>query len=397
MSTTDKYAAGAPALGYMYQARLGLLRMLELDESSVMFIEKDDDLEFEEVGGKKTLASLKHKAAGERMSNFSVDFWKSVKIWLARYDRDGRISCTHQYQLFTTASPKELSFHEQLTPTGKHETDTVLTEMVKVLDKTKSDIISPIKPLFDALSDDEKRDFISRITICESSDRIEGLPKKIMDQHMRPIRAPHRPEVFSRLEGWWTQEVIKLLTGERLIGLMGREISDKLGSIADEYKIDNLPITFRDAQPDEEPDPDNDARLFVRQLHAIGLKTSRIRRAIVDYYRAYEQRSYWARTEALVGDEIEGYEARIVDEWGRNKDIAFESVEPQSAEEYMQDCGRQLYKWAEMNATDIKIRERVNEPYVVRGSFHMLANEATPRVYWHPLFLDRLKESLDRA
>jgi len=37
----------------------------------------------------------------------------------------------------------------------------------------------------------------------------------------------------------------------------------------------------------------------------------------------------------------------------------------------------------------------VTEPYVARGSFHILANMAPlPRIYWHPLFLGRLRKLL---
>lgn len=392
MSTKDKYAAGASALGYLYQARLGLLRMFEVDESTVMYIEKDDDLDFEEIGGKKTLASLKHKAAGDRMTNFSLDFWKSVKIWLERYVRDGKMSCTHQYQLFTTANAKELSFLEQLTLDGKRELESVLADMFEVLNTTRTKHIASVKPLLESLSEEERLDFISRIMICESKERIEEIPKMIIDQRFRFIQTRYRMEVFTRLEGWWNHEVIKLLTGERKSGLVSQEVSEKLGLITDEYKYDNLPIVYRDSYPDEEPDPDNDNRLFVRQLHAIGLKSNRISSAIVDYYRAFAQRAYWARTEASIDDEVERFQDRLIDEWGRRKDIIFDSLDANSTETHMKACGRRLYEWAEMDSTDLRIRERVNERYVVRGNFHMLANEATPRVHWHPRFLDKLKE-----
>lgn len=394
MSTTDKYSAGASALGYMYQARLGLRRMLEVDEGTLMFIEKDDDLAFEEVNGKKSLASLKHKATGDQMSDFSIDFWKSVKIWVERYNRDGQASCTHQYHLLTTSTPKQLSFLQQLTPAGDRDLNAVLKNMQDVLDATKSRTILSVKTDYQKLDDDLKRDFIGRITVYENTDRIEDIPKVIMEKYMRAVRVPHRPEVYSRLEGWWTNEVIKLLIGERTGGLFSREVSDKLGFIADEYKVDNLPITFGDAQPSEEPDPENDNRLFVRQLHSIGLKTTQIRRAIIDYYRAFEQRASWARLEADIGEEIELYEDKLVDEWGRNKDIIHAKVKADSAEEFMQDCGRSLYNWAEINTGDLRIRPNVSERFVVRGSFHMLANEKSPRVHWHPLFLERLQESL---
>lgn len=87
---TDKFSAGEQGLGYIYQARLALLQLLQLPEDTAIFLEKDDDLDFIDGDGGKSLASLKHKAVGDRLTDLSTDFWKSVNIWLARYKRDGR-------------------------------------------------------------------------------------------------------------------------------------------------------------------------------------------------------------------------------------------------------------------------------------------------------------------
>ncbi len=89
-SATDKYSASEQGLGYIYQPRFALLRLLELPENTAVFIEKDDDLDFVDKDGSKSLASLKHKAVGDRLTDLSTDFWKSVRIWLVRYKRDGR-------------------------------------------------------------------------------------------------------------------------------------------------------------------------------------------------------------------------------------------------------------------------------------------------------------------
>ena len=58
---TDKFSAGEQGLGYLYQARLALLRLLQLPENTAVFLEKDDDLDFIGDDGGKSLASLKHK------------------------------------------------------------------------------------------------------------------------------------------------------------------------------------------------------------------------------------------------------------------------------------------------------------------------------------------------
>jgi hypothetical protein len=43
---------------------------------------------------------------------------------------------------------------------------------------------------------------------------------------------------------------------------------------------------------------------------------------------------------------------------------------------------------------DLRIRPNVSELYVMRGSFHILANKPAPSVWWHPKFVERLSEIL---
>lgn len=395
--TTDKYSAGEQGLGYIYQARLALLQLLRLPENTAVHMEKDDDLDFVEFGGRKSLASLKHKAAGDKLTDLSVDFWKSVNIWLTRYKRDGCAESNLRFFLFTTAKVSSDSFLSGLLsdqPVTPETAATLVKSAEAALAKSASTLISPIAAEFNGLSDTEKQDFFGRILIADGSPRIGDIPTIIRDRHMRSIRREHRGFVFERLEGWWNDVVIKQLSDASTDGVFGYEVSDKLSSIAEEYKADNLPITFFKKVPASEIDTEADPRLFVAQLRAIGISTSRIRNAILDYYRAFEQRSAWARENLLVSGEVEEYEDRLANEWDRYKDVAFESVGEESAEDALRDAGASLYNWAEFETAKIdslRIRARVTEPYVVRGSFHILADgKPEPRVYWHPKFLERL-------
>ena len=185
------------------------------------------------------------------------------------------------------------------------------------------------------------------------------------------------------------------------VSIFGYEISDKLSAFAEEYKSDNLPITFRGKVPAGEIDTDNDPRLFVVQLREIGIASNRIRNAILDYYRAFEQRSSWARQNLLVSGEMEEYEDRLTDEWSRYRDVVFEELDEDSADTVLLEAGKALYQWADLesgNSSTLRIRERVTEPYVVRGGFHILANSRPlPRVYWHPRFLNRVGQLLGAA
>lgn len=403
-TSSDQYSASEQGLGYIYQPRFALLRLLQLPESTSVLIEKDDDLDFIDNNGVKTLASLKHKGVGDRLTDLSTDFWKSVRIWLARYNRDGRSEANIRFFLFSTGTVSNTSFlrHFLVEPPKEEEVPTSLSQLATdVLAKTKSELIGAIATEFQDLNKNEQEDFLSRIVIFDGSPRIADVPAIIKDQHMRSVRRENRDAIFERLEGWWNDTIVNLLVGKRTEPIFGYEISDKLSAFSEEYQSDNLPITFRGKEPSGGVDGENDPRLFVVQLREIGIASNRIRNAILDYYRAFEQRSVWARENLLVSGEIEEYEDRLVDEWSRYRDVVFEELDEESADAVLLAAGKALYRWMDMesgNISALRIRERVTEPYVVRGGFHILANtKPVPRVYWHPRFLSSVGELLGAA
>jgi hypothetical protein len=393
---TSPFSAAEQGLGYIFQPRFALLKILELPESSAVFLEKEDDVEFVSEKGIRSLGSLKHKTEGDKLTNLSIDFWKSVRIWLAYYRKTGGVESDGRFFLFTTAELGEGTVLSLFAGGGRGDEDRVEAAQAALTTST-SELIGKVRGLLDALNEDELRDFYNRITIVDATPRITDLPA-LINLHLRTIRRESRTAVFERLEGWWMDLAIKMLAGERKEPVYGFEVSDKLSAIAEEYRTDNLPITFRNRLPDGQIDVANDPRLFVEQLRILDLSATRIRNAIIDYYRAFEQRSSWARENLLISGEIEEYEDRLVDEWTRYREIAFERLNDVSDEDASLVAGKELYRWAEMETLTLRIRERVTEPYIVRGAFHILANASPrPRVYWHPRFLERLEQLLGIA
>jgi hypothetical protein len=391
------FSAAESGLGFIYQPRLALLRLLSLPESISLLIEKSDDLEFDTASGRKTLASLKHKAEGDRLTDLDVDFWKSVRVWLAYYSDNGRISSNTDFVLFTTAviAPgSELALFAEVGNDPAARASMAAT----LLDRSTSATIGKIRTDLAELTEAELADFYGRILILDGSPRIDTIPEIVLDQHLRTVRREVRGPLFERLEGWWVDLMIKVLTGERTGPVFGHEVSDKLSSIAEEYRSDSLPITFRGRMPDGRIDVANDTRLFVEQLRDLDVSPARIQRAIIDYYRAFEQRSSWARENLLISGEMEEYEDRLIEEWGRFREIIFETLHDASGDDAFKAAGRQLYKWAETETGELRIRERVTEAYVVRGAFQILANaRPMPRVHWNPAFMKRLGELLGVA
>ena len=253
------YSAAEQGLGYIYQARFALLKILELPEDSSLLLEKEDDVDFDDAVGRKSLMSLKHKAVGDTLTDLATDFWKSVRIWLTHYKANGRIGCNARFMLFTTGAVGADSI---LTMFKDEEVEgEARARIVKEpLAKSKSVLVIAVREELETLAAAELADFYSRITIADATLRITDIPSAVINRHLRTIRRESRPFLFERLEGWWIDQAIQLLAGERTAAISGIEVSDKLSAMAEEYRNDNLPITFRQRKPDV-MDVANDPRI----------------------------------------------------------------------------------------------------------------------------------------
>jgi len=393
-SSDNQFSAADQALGYLYQLRYALLQTLRLPEETVCFIEKDDDIDFSDPEEGRILASLKHKAPGDSLTDLSPDFWKSVRIWANYYIQKDNSAEAVSFFLFTTGRVAVGSFLEAFLPNSQKNAELV-DRVDEVLGRSHSKTIQKTKDLLKQLSRDKWPDFFHRISIFDSQERIEDIPALIINERFRPIRPQFRLPVYERLEGWWNNACIDLLTRQRVEPLCGLEVSEKLGYIAEQFREDNLPIDFEHAEPEYGVYPETDDRYFVKQLRAIGLKSDRIRRAILDYYRAFQQRNSWLREIADLSGELETYDDRLVDEWARLREIVFEELEDSSPEELLQKTGRELLnRLSTSDLSNLRIRPMVTATFITMGSYHMLANDGSPRVHWHPRFEERVEEIL---
>jgi hypothetical protein len=392
---TDKYAAGEQGLGYVYQIRFALAHLMrQNDESSSLLIEADDDVQLRDVNGKDTLISLKHKQEGETVGTLSVDFWKSVRIWLDRYKRDGKLACSHAYCMATTARVGPKSMLEHFLRGAEPKSADVVTKLLAELQTSSTELSKEISASMADLSEIELRDFFSRIVIADCSLRINELEAGVASQ-LKSVPPTFRTDVRERLEGWWLGQAIELIRKKRA-PITSSEVWLVVSSISSQYHNEQLPVTFEDEVPPEGIDALNDPRQFVQQLRAIGIDTIGLEMAILDFYRAVSQRSHWARIDVLVGGEMTRFEARLVEEWKRAKSWA--SIKGLSNDAQVLEAGQRLYQWAENESRHLQIRKQVTEDFIRRGSFHILADEKPePRVYWHPKFLDMLKAQAEVA
>lgn len=94
----------------------------------------------------------------------------------------------------------------------------------------------------------------------------------------------------------------------------------------------------------------------------------------------------------LLDIDLEQYEDRLIREWFEHFSIMKESMKEDSDEA---EEARKLYNNLVILGKHIPIRPAFENPYVMRGSFHMLSNSL--KVGWHPRFQERLASVFERA
>jgi hypothetical protein len=141
-----------------------------------------------------------------------------------------------------------------------------------------------------------------------------------------------------------------------------------------------LPVDYRGQIPSQAIVAELDKRPFVRQLRKIKIGSDRIEYSIRDYYRAYEQRSRWAREDLLLDDELENYERELIEAWQPRFAAMCDELTTSCAPDERIEAGQILFRWVEIEAS-FPLRN-VRDRFLTHGSYHILANRFA--VGWHP-------------
>ena len=234
---------------------------------------------------------------------------------------------------------------------------------------------------------------VKRIKIISSASEIVDVEKDIQKQIKYSCKPEHVSMATERIEGWWFQESVKALSSTNPTITTQRQLHSKIYEITRQYSDDNLPIEFWDLDEIEEAELDPKDRIFLEQLRLLQYRSKLLRIALQDYYKASMQRSSWLRQGLVFANELDTYEHRLKDAW----EHAFAEMEEDlkdyenPTEQEKIKAGKELY--SRVMDRDIRIRSRVDASYVMKGTYHRLANNLI--VGWHVDFFEKLKHLLE--
>lgn len=378
-------------LGYLYQVRYALALLLNNDnENYQISIERFDDVAFSQDDTPKQMIQLKHhiKKSGN-LSDASTDIWRTLKVWIDAVSKDKTLLINTDFLIITTSIAPEDSAASLLNSKNR-DVNSAYLKLKQVAEAAGNKEHKSYYKAFTDFGETNMKKLLKKVNIIDSANNILDISNTLHKVIRYSCMPKYEDLVCERIEGWWYQRVIEALCSDIPIFYTQQQVRSLIVSTSQEFADDNLPIDVWNYKTITKDDLSSSDQLFYEQLRLICIGNHRLNIAIRDYYRAFSQRANWIRDDLLYINELEKYEQQLIDEWEHH----FASMEDelsilvtQATEEDKVKYGKTLFK--EIESGDIRIRPKVQDPFIMRGSYHILANQL--KIGWHIDFLERLK------
>jgi hypothetical protein len=387
MATSNPFSAIDASLGYLYQVRAGLLwslQRLRRDEPFLVSIESVDDVAFESLGDDPSvLLQTKHHASRTAtLTDASPDIWKTLRVWIEG-SVAGIVPPHSSLCLVTTGTAPAGSAANMLRMSERNVS--AARGLLDATARTSSSATNASAYVaYEAMSPAARDALLERVIVIDAAPTVSDLNDSLRTEVFWAVDRNHQDSFLDRLEGWWLRRVILQLTGAPGDRIGSVEIEAQMAELRDQFRQDSLPIDadLLDFELDEATEHAHAEHLFVKQIEIIAAGKRRVANAIRDYYRAYEQRSRWLREDLVVGLDLRRYERRLMEEWAAVFEAMRDELGTDATDVAKLAAARTVLTWAER--ASCPIRPGVTEPFLCKGSLHMISDEG--RIGWHPEF-----------
>jgi hypothetical protein len=379
------FSAPEPNLGYIYQVRYGLMQLLthHADEARLL-IEQIDDVSIDLDDFLNVYQTKLHIKSVANLTDTSPDFWKTVRVWSEGIKSGSLVPELCIFNLITTAkaSPRSVCYDLRIDSIDDRDVDEIRETLRDIARSSGTEANAEAYESFLGLTQAQQDALIEGISINDGSVDLEGARERCL----RELRFTSLDVVplYERVEGWFLNQVILQLQNKRG-GITHRELKDRILSISDSLKVDNLPNDFASTIiSDKEKLQGYQQFVFVKQLELVDANSKIVNHAISDYHRAFSQKSKWLRDGLIDSlDEIE-YHEKLKEDWDRKFALIADSPLLDDEQEQKRK-GLSFYQnYYIERCPQIYIRQRFSEQYMVTGCCHGLSN--LKQIGWHPDF-----------
>jgi len=376
------FCAAAQWAGNFYQVRFGLVKLLELkDPEADLFIEAADDVVASVQGGLEHFQTKLHqdKGAGS-LTDKSVDLWKTLRVWSGLVTKLQNSKAT--FHLVTTAKAPSGSAAYYLGEKDRNE-----SEALKLLEfaatASKNEETAEARLAFRNLKPDEKTQLLKSTFILPEAGNLSDLDNRIEKALYFAIPQKLVGAAVKRLKQWWLERVedavLQMVGTGTPTPISGADLHEQVMMLKDKLNNENLPADFLEKAPDSTNECFDIEKMFVKQLNLCGDNPFVVEGAAYEYWRATEQRGAWAVDGLLNPGELTVYDTRLKNTWHSKRGYAWKNS---GAADDEQKRAMGLTLLENLQDCHIPIRNRFSHEYVMRGTYHILADQL--EVGWHP-------------
>lgn len=380
----SSHSAAGPALGYIYQLWWPLLKLIDdaYRSPDVQFrLERTDDLEIQNGLKKDQLVQIKHHTGTSTLTANSVDFWRTVNVWM-----DTALSSDARLCICTTQKISPSSDLKLLRGGDARDSKTACQEIEKTAGASGSKETKKWRERFLSLTEQQRADMVDCITIFDGETKFSSLDEELRKRLALAIPLNHGVEFLGQLKSWWNTEAIKMLYGTRSY-ISGHELRRYISDLRDSFGPSSLPIdetidlSIVRGDPGEYSD-----ELFIKQLDWVGEGEPHKSRAVAEYDKATRQRSYWLKNLLIAERELLNFECGLFDEWDQLFIDYQDEVNSTNGAD-LKILSRRLRRDLSKQSR-VTVRKNFSQTWFTNGSLEILANGENEKftIGWHPDF-----------
>ena len=209
--------SGAPsAVGYQHQTWWALYELLRsgIDRpDAAITLELYDDVAWEENGTPTQLLQLKHHQNTYRaLTDTSTDLWRTLRVWMNTAIPGDAAGA--QLLLVTTQTASSGTAVAALRP-DTFDIKVALTGLEAVAHQATSQQTELARTQFLTLNSSDRRAFISRIRIIDSSPCINDIQKLVRARLLWALPTGREELFLAMVWNWWDEQSLTMLQGRR--------------------------------------------------------------------------------------------------------------------------------------------------------------------------------------
>lgn len=368
-----KHTAPGQYLGFALQPVRLCHYLLTCKDGAYVSMEHTDDVAIHTSAGAVIREQMKSALSQNPLSDFAVDLWKTINIWLESVASGESDIETTWFRYYVTPT-KSGGIAEALSKASTPEEAAAVTAAIrKVLGKKKPACLPYLQPFLD-MDAEERAKLISRITIISvHDDPVEPLRERV-GLFMRPELID---DTCAALIGMAKEEADSFIRRKEPAVLSSEAFKTKAGAW---IRRVNWPMTLTSMVPvpttEQVQDMFSVRPTFIRQLEFIDATDEERLRAVSDFLRSSADKSYWAEKGTIYEDSLNELDSNLIMRQGAIAGMVGDLNEDKPAK----TRGRLVYR--QCIQLTLPLEGQAVPGHFLHGCLNDLADKI--RLGWHP-------------